>query len=120
MHARAPAAVWRPGPHREPAPAPGDVGSHPSCTHTFTHVPLQLCGALGRIKSLRQHLREVDDHTYASACTVASLQQRRSNISATLDVLQVGVVGCALQVAGLVHRNRCGCCCTAAPACVGC
>jgi hypothetical protein len=49
---------------------------------------LQLCGTLRCIKRLRQHLNDVDDHTYASACQVAALQQRRNNVSATLEVLQ--------------------------------
>lgn len=65
-------------------------GGVPPWSHPCLVCCAQLCGALGRIRGLRQHLAEVDEHTYASACTVAAVQQRRANLGATLDVLQVG------------------------------
>jgi hypothetical protein len=59
---------------------------------TCTHCGMQLCGALGNIKALRERLGEVDDGTYASACTVVALQTRRRNVAATVDMLQVCLI----------------------------
>lgn len=71
------------------------------------HCPgLQLCGALGNIKALRERLGEVDEGTYASACTVVALQTRRRNIAATVDMLQVGI--CHVPQHGL-NRHPCHC-----------
>jgi len=87
-------------------------------TSTLTRAHVQLCGALGRIISLRQHLNEVDDHTYASACHVAALQQRRNNVSETLDVLQVSVNFECVCACVHVYVHVCMCACTRVCVCV--
>lgn len=61
---------------------------------SLQHLLGMLGESMGSIRKLRKSLSEADEHMYSTAVSVKALQQRRSNLQATLDITKVGLSAC--------------------------